>query len=474
MEENYYRERNVMTKLPLIIGITIFVALIGIILFFIIKGLTKEETFDIEKDFLQVANKYINYNSNELPSDLGEYKNITLEKVLSKNLIKSVKNYSGCNKYNTKLKVCKLPSGKYQYTEILACGSINTENQFGEWQIGTEKDLVANKSDVEVKFLGYKKLTTTSSEEKEDWEDEITVKDYNTISKTTYYRYRDKEWQWQETTKEYFKNNDVGNNVLAYYATNPNSSYPNSDSQTTAYKWYTETFKATEPKMYYKCASNVGSTTSYTIKPCSENKGTTTIEVGTLYTCNELQVDEAGHPYLIEVPQGSKCDCSSLQYGQNCEVEKRYYPSGESIANKETVYYAISPISGAIKDVSTKLNASRYYKEVTTTTDKYYVNAPTSTAIKVGNGRWGSWTTYTTTKPKEYDTRQIETRIKIKYSPIDANSEQWEKISDDSLTLDEFISKLRTLNYNVNSIKEVSANQELKYETQLKYRNRNK
>lgn len=120
------------------------------------------------------------------------------------------------------------------------------------------------------------------------------------------------------------------------------------------------------------------------------------------------------------------------------------------------------------------MNASRYYKEVITTTDKYYQKAPTATSIKVGDGRWGSWSEYRTTKPKEYDTRTIESRNKIKYELKDSSTDNWDKISDDYLTLEEFINKLKSLEYNVSSIKDINNNEELKYDVQLKYRNKNK
>lgn len=349
---------------------------------------------------------------------------------------------------------------------MLVCDSVTTT--FDDWQEGTIANLLTDNSDVEFTFLGYKKIEKETTEPIEKLEDEITVENYNIISKTTYYRYRDKEWQWQEKSIEYFTNNDVGS-ILAYYAESPNSNYSNSDSQTTAYKWYTNETVATEPTKMYICKSEQGSATASKLKPCEESTDGKTETVREFYTCGTKGED--GRP--IEVEEGSSCDCSSKKYGTNCEVKRSYYPSASDNANRETVYYAESPVDGAIKDVSTKLNASRYYKEVITVTDKYYQNSPSATAVKVGDGRYGSWSEYKTTKPKEYNTREIETRVKVKYELKDTTKDDWEKISNDYLSLEELISKLNEQEFNISSIKDINNNEQLKYEVKLRYRNKN-
>lgn len=472
MEDNYYKERNIMTKLPVILLISLGVLLLIALAFFLFRFFNKKESFNIEENFLQVGKSYYSSNYGELPKEKYECTSVTLEILLSKNLIDNVEHYNSCNKYNTKLKVCKLESDKYQYTPILVCDSINTEEKFSDWKVGTEKDLIADSSDVSFSFLGYKKVTKEPSEIMEQWEDEIAVKDYTVISTTTYYRFRDKEWQWQETSTEYFDRNDVGSN-LAYYATSPDESYPNSDSGTTAYKWYIEEPIVTSPIKKYACKNPIGSAVSYKDKPCSESIDGKTETVKEFYTCGVTEKNQSGSTSYVEVAKDDLCDCSSYKYGSNCSIKRTYYPSDETNSNRETVYYTAAPVRGAIKDVSTKLTVYRYYKEVTTTTSKYYSKSPSETAIKVGNGRWGSWTSYSITKPKDYETRQIETRKKIKYQLEDSNAVEWDKISSDYLPLEEFINKLKDLEYNVSTIKDVNNNQDLKYEVQLKYRKQN-
>lgn len=479
MEDNYYRERNIGNKLPIILIIAIATLLIAVVAFFIIKGsknegkVEPETKFDVESDFLAIGKEYFEDNSSQLPIEVGECNSVTLETLLSKGLIKNTSNYNECNKYNTNLKVCKLQSKKYQYVPILVCDSVNSEQQFSEWKVGNESNLIADSSDVQFSFLGYKKIEKKPSKSYEKWEDEITDKNYKEINKTTYYRYRDKEWLWQETSTEYFTKNDVGVSNLAYYATSPSSEYTSSDSETTAYKWYTQQNVATEPEKIYVCKSSTGSATAYKKTPCSEAIDGKTETVREFFTCGVQAEKENGAKYYLEIPEGSVCDCSSEKYGINCSVKRTYYPSGESDANRESVYYESAPIRGAIQDVSTKLTVSRYYKEVITTTSKYYTNSPSATAVKVGEGRWGSWSQYSTTKPKTYDTRQIETRNKIKYELEDTNKNEWEKISNDYISLEAFISKLKALDYSVSSLTEINNNEELKYDIQLKYRNKN-
>lgn len=472
MEENYYKEREVISKPIRILIISFLVLLVFILVFILIKNVNKKEVFNIEKDFLTISKNYYRSNSNELPTVVGDCQNVTLEKLLSKSLIKQTEEYKGCNKYKTRVNVCKLNSGSYQYTPILDCDVLDSEEQYGDWKNGTERDLIADSSDVRFLFLAYKKVETEPGEELEAWKDEIEDTNYEIINSTIYYRYRDKEWLWEETKKEYYTIDDKESSILAYYATKPDSDYINSDSETTAYKWYINKALATSPKKMYSCINPETSATGYKNEPCSNSIDGKTETVKEFYTCGVLKEDASGRHYL-EVPEGSKCDCSSEKYGTNCTYEKAYYPSNSKNANQERVYYVEKPVDGAIKDVSTKMNVSRYYKEVTTTTDKYYVNRPSSTAIKVGTGRWGNWSEYATSKPKEYSTREIETREKIKYQLKSNAADNWQKISNSYLTIEEFLTEAQKLNYDVKSLKDIYNNENLKYDLQLQYRNKN-
>lgn len=469
MENKWYQNKKLITKILIISLIVIVGIILFILTFVLVKKLLKEEPFDTETSFLESGKSY--YQENTKPSIAGECDKVSLEVLLSEGLIGEVQYYSECNKYTSYVNVCKLESGKYQYTPMLNCESLQSEKQYGEWTNGTEEDLIEDSSEVRFLYLGYNKIEQGSKETLEDWKDEVeNIEKYEIISTTNYYRYRNKEWQWQEIRNEYYSVNDTGSNTLAYYAISPDIEYINSDSQTTAYKWYMNKIVTDTPKQVYVCQNIQGTNTITSLETtCEQREDDLTITKNVYYTCGVK--DQLGN--YLEVSSDSLCDCSSDIYGIDCKVEKSYYPSGEKIANKESVYYVNQPIEGAIKDVSTKTNVSRYYKEVTTITEKYYTNAPSSTAMKVGEGRWGSWSLYTTVRPKEYANREIETREKISYSLKSDQESGWKTITTGYETLENLLMKLQSLGYNVNSLKDIKEQEELKYKLQLQYRNKN-
>lgn len=455
------KKKIIIIVLAIIIGVVIISTLIFLLVF------KQNKEINLEDNLLNIGKEY--YEEEKLlPTAIGECKNITLEELLSKNRISNPSLYSECNKYNSYVKVCKLENKDYHYTPILSCDSINSEEQYTDWVDGNDVS-VTDDFDVRFLFLGYEKINNSNEELLEAWEDELENVDYEVISSTTYYRYRDKEWLWQETTNEYYNANDVGN-VVAYYAEIPDSNYLNSDSQTTAYKWYKNITINKELQKVYICKSlDSNDTISILNKSCSNRLDNYTIIEKEYYTCG---VKDINNEY-IEVPNNTICDCSESKYGDNCEVKKSYYPSNSSEANQEFVYYKEKPVEGAIKDVTTRVDETfRYYKEVVKTTDKYYSSRPSQTAIKVGEGRFKDWTEYSLIKPKEYSTREIETRIKVQYELTSDNS--YKKVSEDYQTIDELIRKLQSLNYEVETLSDIKNNNDLKYELKLQYRKKNK
>ena len=154
---------------------------------------------------------------------------------------------------------------------------------------------------------------------------------------------------------------------------------------------------------------------------------------------------------------------------------RKYYPSNSANANEEKNYYLTAPITGAIKDDSTATNVSKYFKTITSTTDKYYSTAPSTGATKVGDGIWGSWTDYQKTQPKAYaNTRQIETRTKVVYKKVNNNSnlDKWVAISDEYLSETDLIAKFQSLGYEVTTLEDIESAKDLRYKVKLQYRNR--
>ena len=468
MDDNEISVKPKLSKkiILLIIGISIVVIIILVALIFLLSG-KKDKEINLEEHLLNVGKSYYQ-EQGLLPTIEGECKNITLEELLSKNRIEEPSIYKECNKYNSYVKACKLGTQKYHYVPILSCEAINSEELYTEWKDGTKNNITSD-TDVRFLFLGYEKINNTTDEVLEAWEDELENVNYEVIDRKTYYRYRDKEWLWQEITNEYYSENDIGN-VVAYYDSIPNNEYLNSDSETTVYKWYRNITVNQDLQKVYICKEPESLDIVVSLNETCESRVDGKIEIQKeYYTCGVKDID--GN--YIEVSSDAICDCSSNQYGTNCEVKKAYYPSGEGISNKENVYYEKAPVIDAIKDVSTKTNASRYYKEVITTTDKYYSNRPSSTAIKVEDGRFKDWTEYSTIKPRSYNTREIESRVKVKYK-LKETEDNWKKINNNHQTIEEFINKLQSLNYEVKTLKDIKNNEQLKYELKLQYRIKNK
>ena len=110
-------------------------------------------------------------------------------------------------------------------------------------------------------------------------------------------------------------------------------------------------------------------------------------------------------------------------------------------------------------------------------TDKYYATAPSSGATKASDGVWGNWSSYQTSQPKAYtNTRQIESRIKVKYQKITAgvSTDTWKSITDNWVSESELISAFQENGYQVNTLKEIEDASDLRYQVKLEYRNRKK
>ncbi|MBE6152087.1 MAG: hypothetical protein E7165_02085 [Firmicutes bacterium] len=506
-DESYYRERGEERNWPKLILFILGGIILFLIVFLLVKGCMQgNKNTDIEKALLEAGKSYYNADITLLPSAIGECKEVTLGNLINKNLISEPDNYSDCNKSETRVKVCKLESGNYHYLPILQCGTTLANDNFGPWKDGSELDLTTDKSDVRFTFKGEYKEVSVDDEAKEEeaWLDELTGINYQTISSTKYYRYRDLMWKWQTTSKEYYSKD-----TNVYYASTPENSYTEKEGTTTGWKWYTETKQSswektsnptvTEASLFrYICYNGEikqsdtvcgegwvsvkqgtgyictkGSIGPYT-KPCSE-LGSQWKEYGRQYSCDGSNVVAKGTVCSITCPTGSILNNDKTECGNMVETtKKQYYPSNSVNASDENKYYLEAPITGAIKDLSTEASVSRYFKTVTTTTSKYYTSAPSIGAVKVGDGIWGNWTAYQKSEPKAYkDTREIETRTKVVYKKINNSSlNNWLPISDDYLSEVELISEFKKLGYRINTLDDIENLEELRYQVKLQYRDR--
>ena len=480
-DDNYYQERGEERNWPRVVLFILGAIILALIIFLLIRGCGKNNAVNnnLEDQLLKAGKEYYSTDNTLLPQATGECKTVTLGTLVDEKLLNN-DNYTDCNKDKTYVKVCKLESGKYHYLPVMQCGSKLADDNFTAWQEGNESDLVADKSDVRFTFLGEKLEISDSALEKEEtaWLDELNGVNYKTISSAKYYRYRDLAWKWQTTTKEYYGTN-------TYYTGSPASGYTNADGSTTGWKWYTEIkgnvwTKVSEPTMkkswLFELTCTDGDQIIYHVK-ASNGCPSGYFTVTKLYTCDgttALDGDNVDNRDCYPIcPEGQILNNAKTECG-NYNVVRKYYPSNSTTASGENTYYVTAPVSGAKKDESTQANVARYYKPITKTSN-YSSTAPSSDAVKVGDGVWGSWSSYQKTQPKAYaNTRQIESRTQVTYQKISGNTnlDNWVAISDNYLSENDLISAFKNLEYDVETLEDIENASDLRYKLKLEYRNR--
>ena len=501
-DESYYKERGEEKKWPKIVLIILGVLVVALIVFLLIKGCSGNKvggnkiSDDMENDLLNAGKEYYQSDESLLPQATGECKSVTLGTLVDEELLSPDK-YTSCNRDKTYVKVCKLESGSYHYLPIMQCGSTLADDNFTKWSEGTESDLVKDKSDVRFTFKG--EALEVSQEnlatEEEKWADEIKGLNYKTISSTTYYRYRDLVYKWKTTSRKYYSES-------AFYISAPSSEYTESESVGTGWKWYKEGSATvnSQNRIMAKPFQNLcyeASTNSLirqnvwkgnTQQTCEDEGYSSTFTYGgktykndKTYTCDDptsgsAKALQSGGPNTV---CAASCQTGTLSSDKKtCTYKTRkYYPSNASSASGEKTYYQSAPASGLVKDENTVAQVSKWYKTITNVTDKYYATAPTNGATKASDGVWGSWSNYQTAQPKSYSkTRQIESRIKVKYQRITgvSSTDTWKAITDGYVSESELISAFQAANYQVNTLKEIEDASDLRYQVKLEYRNRKK
>lgn len=497
-DESYYKERGEEKNWPKILLIVLGVLVLALIIFLLVKGCNGNKVDgNLENDLLNAGKEYYRIDESLLPQASGECKSVTLGTLVEEELL-SADRYSDCNKDKTYVKVCKLESGSYHYLPVMQCGSTLADDNFKPWTEGTESDLVKDKSDVRFTFKGevLEVAAENLATEEEGWADEIKGTNYKTISSTTYYRYRDLVYKWKTTTRKYYSEN-------AFYTSAPSSEYPEAESVGLGWKWYKENMKSvnSQDRIYakpfqltcYNESTNRIVAEMYWVngerKTCSDYGHTSIIpgynsdpnRVLVTYTCeDETNISskplKSGNSSTI---CSASCDKGTLSSDKKtCTYSTRsYYPSNATSASGENTYYQNAPVSGLVKDDSTAAQVSKWYKTITNVTDKYYATAPSSGATKASDGVWGNWSSYQTSQPKAYaNTRQIESRIKVKYQKITAGAptDTWKSITDNWVSESELISAFQENGYQVNTLKEIEDASDLRYQVKLEYRNRKK
>ena len=297
-------------------------------------------------------------------------------------------------------------------------------------------------------------------------------------------------YKWKTTTRKYYSEN-------AFYTSAPSSEYPEAESVGLGWKWYKENTasissqnQAKAQPFQYLCYNTATRSVAAVNLWDSEGNPKTCASLGEnwinpgggkTYTCGDPKSGSAtalekGGPDTV---CSASCDKGTLSSDKKtCTYSTRsYYPSNATSASGENTYYQNAPVSGLVKDDSTAAQVSKWYKTITNVTDKYYATAPSSGATKASDGVWGNWSSYQTSQPKAYaNTRQIESRIKVKYQKITAGAptDTWKSITDNWVSESELISAFQENGYQVNTLKEIEDASDLRYQVKLEYRNRKK
>lgn len=439
--------KNPLIKILLIAIVILIVLVLAIIL---IKSLTSKSN---ETLLLNAAKTYYE-DTSKLPTAEGECATVTLDYLIKENKISNAKNFNSCDNSSTSVKVCKLKSGKYQYTPFLTCNT-KDDTFFSDYKVGTEKDLVENKSDVRFKFLPEFYSTSDKYYYPNDKLSEDEVNELYLTEPSSEYKYKGKavsnaaKWYKEVNEKSYWNNGGYSSTAPAGYPsqgeegqpvtkvslTSPGTAGYRTIREVTVYRSKT----STKPTIFkFECSAG-GSSTLISVIPCSMRSDSYKTTIKALYTCDkETIVDENTKCAETEWTAWTTTKCTktaSLECESKVGYEytdktwkwyvdnnhKSYYPSGSAVESGEKTYYVSAPAEGYKKDTSTVTTAYRFYK-----------------LVENANGTEGEWI----------------------------------KLSDDYLELEEMLEIIKNSNEEIKSLSDLQKDKKFRYSTQIEYANR--
>lgn len=452
MYTEYNDEKNRIPWLRMIIT-ALIIALVIFIILLLLKNCGKSS---LRGDLVDAAESYYETYPNRLPKEVGECYKVTLSELEKQNLV-DLNKYQTCDKVNTYVNVCYLENLKYNYAATLACDVETT--QYDMWKDGTVDNLVDG-SDVRFKFTGeqYTLVEVTESSNVTKYYYPSNTTDPNQVN--TYYTtvpatgYTEKEgqatgykWYVEADSKSYWNNGEYSATAPSGYVSKDSekqvTSYSESRPADASYRTISEIqlyrFKKIATPYSYVC-SNPSKPGMTIISPnlCALNKegftkvqkvyyscdgGSTNVEFGTV--CNDY-TDYSETQCTTNNTQGIICESKTgykytdtvYKWYKNIKVNK-YYPSNSTDVSKENTYYLTAPVDGAIKDTATEAQVYKFYK-----TD--------GTVNMV---------------------------------------EKWIPITNGFVELDELIQTFNNLGYNVNSLSEIKAIEDIRYQIKMQYRN---
>lgn len=431
----------------------IFLCLLGVVLFILLifmfmKFCSKRS---LQPDLLEAGKDYYAKNTSELPKEIGDCKSVSLKTLEEQKLIKS-SNYKTCNLEATYVKVCYLESKNYHYVAILSCDKETTK--FGMWQNGTEQDLIADKSDIRFGYVIEQLKLGTKYYYPKNHTDVSEVKEYYVTSPDNEYTNKEDEqigykWYKEVDEKQFYNsgaytsiqpkgyiNKGESKLVTNYTFNKPSSASYRKIEEVTLYR------SKVEARQYkWECISKDDPTAimvSPTICPKRDDEFTIINEDHIEYTCDGKTSVKVG-TICSDFTGWTEKECkSSTVTGVVCESKagykytdtqwqwykeekvRNYYTSGSKTSDKEQTYYINPPEAGAIKDEVTATKVYRFYKLV--------------------------------------DDREH------------ANLEDWIEITNGYVTKEEMISTIQQLGYEVTTLDDIKALEDIRYRMQLQYR----
>lgn len=447
---DYNEEKNKVPWGRILISFLILIVAVIIVLL-LLKACGKTSLRD---DLIEAGKDYYEKYPSKLPTEVGECLVVTLEQLENESLIKTDK-YETCDDDATYVNACYLESKTYHYSAILSCEVEDTN--YGMWQDGEEEDL-NEYSDVRFKYLGEEKNSGTKYYYPNDLTNADEVKEYYASIPSTDYTGKEEseigyKWYVEKEQNSYWNNGGYSSTQPSGYPTKGESKTVTTVSETkpstASYRVITDTTiyrkqSVARPFIYY-CYNDNENAVVVSDKPCSGANpnvanieftcdGTNKVNVsyeqlstGQLPTCGDWS-EWTTEKCSNSTTNGIKCESKAgytytdtmWKWYKN-ETVKSYYPSGSSSASEEKTYYVTSPVSGAIKDTTTEANVSKYYKLVKTEGE--------------------------------------------------SNFEEWLPVTDGYVNLTDLIEIFKNKNYNVESLKDINALEEIRYQYQLQYRN---
>lgn len=296
--EDENQDKSSRNKKILLIALVVVAIIIIILLLKACTGGTKAKKFDYEKTLLDAGKEYYEFNKTELPKAVSSCKTISLNKLVSEGLL-DPDNYKDCDGDETLVKVCLIEEDKYHYVPLLTCENINSDDLYDKFEEGKISDIIPDETDIKYSYMGQILNSDTSSlgDIRELWYGEkIPFNNYKLLSRTTYYRYKELQYKWLESTKIYYPGNTVtpGNKL---YIVSPKTGYDKKDNAQTASKWYTSVesgekvyyskVSSTAPDGYPHADKSTAIAVSSTVRTIKKEEAVSTYSALKMYTCAE-------------------------------------------------------------------------------------------------------------------------------------------------------------------------------------------